>query len=303
MKSVISFCSIFIIIIIVASCEKNEKFSAPEISFKIGEQYTQDQDVIMVGYPIKIGISAISSDAVLTNFTVEKLLNNGSRIVVMDTGIYTESLDIEKTFYQNFEDTAEWIFSVMDRNRLSSRISLNLYKDPDSQFGGIVHHAGVKMGYQLNTEFGHFYDIVNNKVYFEDSASLFEDQIDILTYFIESEDEPSPVFSSPGEMDNFGTDAVELYPSIENWLQRNYTLWDISVDVDPISTEAFDNAHNDSLLIAAFHDVWGKKKFKWATTGRVIPFMTQAGKKGLIKVTNAELTVNGKIEFDIKIQH
>jgi hypothetical protein len=130
----------------------------------------------------------------------------------------------------------------------------------------------------------------------------FPNQIDILTYFIVSEGTPSPVLSSPGEMDNASTEAQAYYPYIAGWSPRNYTLWDISVDSSPISAEAFDAAQNDSLLIVSYHDVWGKKKFKWATTGRIIPFLTGSGKKGLLKVVNADEFDSGTIEVAVKIQ-
>ncbi len=124
----------------------------------------------------------------------------------------------------------------------------------------------------------------------------------MLVYYVVDEDQPSPVFSSPGEMDYYSVEAKEFYPSIINWTTRNYTLWDISVEDDPVSVEAFEACHNDSLLIVSYDEAWGKKKFKWADAGEVIPFITQSGKKGLIKVNTAEHSNNGIINFDIKIQ-
>ena len=71
---------------------------------------------------------------------------------------------------------------------------------------------------------------------------------------------------------------------------------------NPVSSADFDRAHNDSLLIVSYHEVWGKKKFKWAVKGTIIPFLTKSGKKGLIKVVHADEKEDGFMEFELKIQ-
>jgi hypothetical protein len=284
------------------ACEKDkDNHAPPSISFKTGEAFTPNEALVEVGGKLYFGIQARANGANLTNFTVKKHLNSGEIITVMDTGLNASVLNIGKLFYQNVEDTAKWVFTIMDRNRLSSNVSMILYRDPNSSFGGIYDFKSVVMGYQENLEFGHFCDPSTGKVYFEDSATLMQDRIDFLVYYIVDDDKPSPVFSSPGEMDNFSTEALAFYPVIKDW-ERNYTLWDISVEDDPISESAFSGCHNDSLLIVSFDEIWGKKKFKWACDGLIIPFMTKAGKKGLVKVNQADLTADGLINFDIKIQ-
>jgi hypothetical protein len=301
-KLKIFLAAVTILTLIFHGCKKDDDPMPPAISLKSGEEFTKNGAVVEVGGKLFFGIQARGTDANLTNFTVKKHLQNGEIITVMDTGLNAAVIDINKIFYQNVEDTAEWVFTVMDRNRLQSSGSLMIYKDPNSSFGGIYHYEGITMGYQENNEYGHFLDPATAEVYFEDSAALFQERMDILVYYIVDEDLPSPVFSSPGEMDNFSIEAQEFYPTIVNWETRNYTLWDISVDDDPVPAEDFNNCHNDSLLIVSYDEVWGKKKFKWATNGRVIPFMTGSGKKGLIRVNNADHSKNGTINFDIKIQ-
>jgi len=106
-------------------------------------------------------------------------------------------------------------------------------------------------------------------------------------------------------MDNFGTDVQVSYPIIVNWTTRNYTKWDISIDngtYTPLTATSFNEAQNDSLIIIAYHDIWGKKKFKNATAGKIIPFITNSGKKGLIKVNTAATSDDGYIDVDVKIQ-
>jgi len=296
-----SFITVLILVLLISGCKKDEDRLPPVISFKVGSDYTQNNAVVQVGHRLYFGIQARGNNTNITNLTVKKVLENHTTITMMDTGMNTASIDLNKVFYQNVEPKATWIFSVMDRNRMKAEISLVVYTDSNSTYGGIYYFPSIKMGYQLNTAYGHFLDLSTGKVYNEDTATLFQDKIEILTYFV-IDGTPVPVLSSPGEMDNYSTDAKTYYPCIVSWTTRKYTLWDISVDDTPVPVTAFDDAQNDSLLIVSYHDVWGKKKFKWATAGRIIPFLTASGKKGLIKVINAGLSDTGAIEFAIKIQ-
>ena len=223
----------------------------------------------------------------------------------MDTGLFNETLNIDKIFYQNVEDTAIWKFAVLDRNHMSAEISMVIYKDPNSTFGGIYTYSLIKMGYQNNTIFGQFMNPSTGIVYQEDSATAHFDKIDVLTYFIISSGTPSPVLSSSGEMDNASVEAQTYYPYIANWQHRNYTLWDISFDNGsntPLTVADFNAAQNDSLLIVSYHPVWGKKKFRWATAGKIIPFLTGGGKMGLVKVISADSVDTGMMEIAVKIQ-
>lgn len=292
---------IIVTCIFLYSCKKKEEQVPPTISFKIGDNYTKNNAVVAVGRRLYFGIQARGTSDFITNFTIKKVLEDGKIITVKDSGVYTKYLDFERIYYQNVEPTVKWAFAVMDRSRKTSEISLIVLKDPNSAYGGIFYFPSLKLGYQNNTAYGHFLDPTNGKVYFEDSATINKDKIDILTYYI-SATPPCPVLSSPGEMDNSSVEAKTYYPCIMNWQPRKYTLWDIGVDNVPITTADFDSAQNDSLLIVSYHDIDGKKKFRWASTNRIIPFITSGGKKGLIKVINAETVDNGSIEIALKIQ-
>lgn len=299
------FSLIFIIIVLFSACKKEEKFYPPVIDFKTGSLYTVNGDTTAVGHSLYFGITARGNGSDLTNFTIKKYLANGQVVTMMDTAIYTGYLDVDKVFFQNVEEVATWKFTVMDRNRLSSEISLTVFKDPNSTYGGIYYFPSLTLGFQNNTVYGHYLNPFTGTTYKSDSADAHFDDIDVLCYFKNDDVPPSAVLSSPGEMDNFSTDAQTLYPQIVNWTTRHYTLWDISLDngnSTPLTATDFDAAQNDSLLIVSFHEIWGKKKFKYATAGKIIPFKTASGKLGLIKIISADENDSGKIEFALKIQ-
>jgi hypothetical protein len=298
----ISFVFVFLFSVL-SSCERQQNNDdKPVVELIVDSTNTSNGDTVAVGHALNFELIAHGNSAPITNIVVKKKTLDGFEKTMMDTGVYSKFISLKLRFYQGVEEEAIWSFNIQDRNRMTAKKEIVIYKDPNSQFGGIMEFEKITMGYQNNTDYGQFLVPSTGKVYFIDSATIVQDQVNILTYFIIDDNTPSPVFSSPGEYDNFSTEASVFYPNIISWTKRNYTKWDISVDDAPISAAEFDNCHNDSLIILSYNDVWGKKKFKWANTGTVIPFMTNGGKKGLIKVLNAELENNGKIEFSMKIQ-
>jgi hypothetical protein len=303
--------NIFILLICVItitlfqSCKDNKNFTPPEIKLFFVDGITNDGDTVEIGKPLRFSVKVKGIDENITNFTVKKVFGNTTK-TVLDSGLHSTGFHKTFTFYQGVEDVVRWTFSVMDKNRMEASASLLIYKDPNSQFGGIYEFSNVRMGYQDNTIFGQFYIPYLNKVLFSDSAKLTQHNIDIVTYFYYSEQngilKPSPTFSSPGEDMNCVGELYTLhYPFVCNWETKNYTKYDIRA-VNGVTVDLFNQCHNDSLLIVSYDDVWGKKKYKWSKDGTIIPFQNAAGKKGLIHVHQADTIASGSILFSIKIQ-
>ena len=286
----------------LGACDKDNDRNPPTLQLMSGANYTAEGTVAAIGQPLYFGIDAQGGDANITNFTVKIKTSHGTR-TLLDSGLNVRNFTVNETFFQGVDDTAQWIFTVMDKNRLTDSKTLTIFKDPNSTFGGIRHYPSIVMGMDENTQIGHFMDPATGHVYMLDSATIMQSAIDIVAYFKMSEDNgvllPSPTFSSPGED---GDAVLEFYPELEQWQTRNYTKYDIRAN-NGVTPQAFENAHNDSLLIVSYDDVWGKRKYKWAVTGTIIPFMTQQGKKGLIRVIQADELATGVIEFEMKIQY
>ncbi len=298
-KSLITFFLCGAVILMLASaCKKDENQAPPSISLSTGPGYTAAGSIIAVGGKLRFGITASSSDANITNLVVKKIMPDGSVKVVLDSGFNSTGFSVNETFYQGVEDEANWTFQVMDKNRQFATAAIRLYKDPASAWGGILEFPSIVMGFQNCTTHGQFLIPSTGKVYFADSAALNQSLVDIITYYYVDET-PSPTFSSAGET---GGGITEYYPTIGQWTTKNYTKWDVSVDTDPVPIADFDACHNDSLLIVRYDDVWGKRKFKWASPGVVIPFLTSSGKKGMVRVIAVENDPAGMITFALKIQ-
>ncbi len=296
------FALIAMSVLLFVACDKDTDRNPPTLQLMSGANYTADGTVAAIGQLLYFGIDVQSGDANITNFTVKIKTSQGTR-TVRDLGLNARDFTVNEIFYQGVDDTAQWIFTVMDKNRLTASKTLTIYKDPNSTFGGIRHYPSVVMGMNGNTQIGQFMDPTTGHVFMLDSATLMQSSIDIVTYFKMSDDNgvltPSPTFSSPAED---GDGVFEFYPALAQWQTRNYTKYDIRAS-NGVTPLAFENAHNDSLLIVSYDDVWGKRKYKWAVAGTIIPFMTQQGKKGLIRVIQADEQATGIIEFEMKIQY
>lgn len=297
---------VFAIMALLPSCKKEkEEIILPEIRLVFDAGFTNPNDTVEVGKPLKFKVVVSGTQANITNFTIKKVMQGNTK-TVLDSGLNSSGFTSLHTYYQSIEESAEWTFTVMDRNRNTAQTSLRIYKDPNSQFGGIYEYDEIIMGYQQNVTNGHFFLPLYGKIYFSDSAAMFQEFVDVLTYFNYREDNgqnlPSPTFSSPGEESSATGELYDIYYTfLSSWTTRNYTKYDIRV-VNGVTDELYDNAHNDSLLIVSYDDVWGKKKYKWAIAGTFIPFQTAAGKKGIIKVLSADYAETGTIRFSMKIQ-
>lgn len=291
---------IFIMTGMTTSCKKSENSNPPSISLLSGNEYTPNGSVVKVGGKLTFGVTASGMDANITNFVIKKIMPDGSVKVVFDSGLNSTGFSVKQTFYQNVEEEAQWTFQVMDKNRQFATTSLTIYKDPNSAWGGILEFPLITMGYQNNITYGHYLSTSDGKVWFADSAVTRQPVIDLVTYFYIDDDLlNAPTLSSPGEL---GGGITMYYPEIGQWTTKNYTKYDISVDNEPIPATVFDACHNDSLLIVSYDEVWGKRKFKYAYPGVVVPFITAGGKKGLVKVITADNDPAGIISFSMKIQ-
>jgi hypothetical protein len=147
-----------------------------------------------------------------------------------------------------------------------------------------------------NSTIGSYFDPFTGTVYTAADATANQSNVHILTYYYLSSGVPSFTFSSAGD-----SDAPTYQSAMADWGVKNYTDWDY---LTVVSTAAFDACTNDSLLVASFHSGpnISSRKYKWANSGKVIPFKTTNNKAGLIKVNAINGAESGYVDFDIKIQ-
>jgi len=281
------------IILSLNGCKKDDSTTSPVVSFKSDAAFVHDGAIVGEGSPIKFGITADGGGAKITNIVVKVSSEEGVK-TLMDAGLWLDKLDTVLTFYKGTAQNETWTFTIMNRKRELANVSLNLIKDSIAHYGEIVTYPSITLGMQNNTSFGHFFDIKTGNVLSADEAAANPQLVDIAVYYYLDAGKPSPTFSSPGDID-----APTYYPGINNWSVKNYTKYDY---VTQVGADAFDAAQNDSLLIKAYNEVWGKRKYKYAYPGFLFPIKTADGKIGIIKVIASDNEATGKITFALKIQ-
>lgn len=281
------------------SCMKEDPVSETFLMLKTGTGYVADGDHLPQGGAIKIGVMASGTGMPLTYIRIDRIIDSDTT-VQYDRGIFigSEGLDIDLNFSKSIAEEETWKVTVMNADRITAVKSLKIYKSEGTAYGAINYYPGIIIGLQNNTAANQYLDLDHGLVYNHTTVTGHETEIDLLAYFYLTSGLPSPTFTCPGY-----TATVAYYPLLLNWPVKNTTLYDYySVDNNLVAHEAFDAAENDSLLVAAYQSSKVSGNCKFCYTGKIVPFKTQAGKYGLIKVLRADTSNEGTIEMSIKVQ-
>jgi hypothetical protein len=285
--------------IFLSSCTKDDEVSKSSLILKTGTLYTQNGAHIPVGGTIKIGVLASGAGAPLTYIRIDRITGHDT-LTQLDRGIYigNEGLDADYTFSKDTAAVELWQVMVMNAARDTAIRTITVNKGTGTAYGPIHYFENIKLGLQNNDLSGQFLDVNTGSVFDANSVTGHESEIDILAYYYITSGLPSPTFTCPGY-----TAASGYYPQLNSWPVKNNTLYDyITSDNNLVSISQFDAAENDSLLVTAYKPDKVSGNCKYGYTGKVVPFKTQEGKYGLIKVVHADEVDNGAMELEIKIQ-
>ncbi|MBK7211691.1 MAG: hypothetical protein IPH88_00035 [Bacteroidales bacterium] len=285
--------------ILIFSCTKEESKHQTTLFLKTGTLYTHPEAYIPVGGKIQIGVLASGGGVPLTYIRIVRISGNDT-VVQVDRGIYagTAGFDADYSFSKDTSAKEVWEVLVMNSDRVKSTQTLIINRGDGVLYGDITHISSVQIGFQDNTTYAHFLDLDQGIAYSAPNLAGHEAEIDILGYYYVTSGLPSPSLTCPGY-----TAANGFYPELSGWPVKNTTLFDYkSTDNNLITIEQFDAAVNDSLLVTAYKPDKVSGNCKYCYTGKVIPFKTQEGKYGLIKVLMADQLNGGSMEMEIKIQ-
>jgi hypothetical protein len=270
------------------SCSKTEETKPdPVITLKSGANYVSTDKTFKAGEKYLVGVSIQSNGSDnLTNFFIKS-----DETTVVNEPMNTDKFDKDFTLIKNTKKLEILTFTVMDKDRKTATVTLNIKLDTLSTSAGKIKFiSSIKLGAQNNSSFGSFYSIGQNKVFLKSDAVNQQNQIDIVFFYGKN----LRTLSSPG-MDSEG----EIL-GVNTWTTKRTTYFVSSV----VTIEQFDKLTNDSLLLTASKfgvDDW-KRKSKTATDGNIMFIKTEEGKFGLLKVISASGDVSGQIEFALKIQ-
>jgi len=283
-------------------CKKEDGTTqSPLIILKNGD-YTQNEQLVPVGGKLRFGITATNGGAIITNLRIQRM-SDGKTITELDKGLYIPEggLDYEFAAVKSPANQEVWRFFVMNSNRDSATVQLIVNLGEGSAYGEISHYPSIKIGMQNNSEFPNYLDAHNGELYTETAVPGFENTIDLVGFVYTTSGILSPTLCCPGYT---GSSSVTgFYPEILTWGTRNLTVYDYyASDNNFVSPEKFEQAANDSLLVQSFNPQNISGLCKYCNTGKIIPFKTEDGKYGLVKVMHADVSDTGYMELAIKIQ-
>jgi len=281
-----------VLLVIITACSENGEIPEPSVVVGSGGEMVTHGDTIGEGTLMKFRLLLNGNGSHISNL-VATITQGDQKRTMMDIGLWKTSLDTVVAFYKGNWETEQWTFTAMTSERTFATASLTIYRDTVSAYDPIVTYPDITLSFQGGTG-AHYFDAETGETLTETEAAQRQDEVDFVVYYYVDGSKPSPTFSSPGD-----EDAATYYPAIKSWNTFNYTKWDY---VSQTTVAAFDQAETDSLLIAKYDDVWGRRKYKYAYAGWVFPFRTTNGKIGLVKVIRADNDANGTIQFAVKVQ-
>lgn len=292
--------SVFIIFVaLITSCKQDEEISYASVILKTGVAYTTSGDKVSPGGKINIGVLASGAGSALTYLRIERIIGQDTS-VQLDRGIYvgSEGYDQDFSFPKGLAESEIWRVLVMNADHDSASASLLVRKGEGVDYGPIHHYGPLSVGMQSYPSTASYLSLASGVVYDAVSVSGNETAIDLVPYYYFTSGLPSPTLTCPGY-----TSAVAYFPIINNWTDKNTTLFDyFTSDNSLVSPAQFDSAMNDSLLVTAYNPSKVSGNCKYTYAGRVIPFKTQSGKYGMIKIISADEFEEGAILIEIKIQ-
>jgi hypothetical protein len=293
------FILLFIPVLMFDGCKKDEPAKNASLILKTGVAYTANGAHIAVGGSIHIGVLASGAGVALTYIRIDRITGKDT-LTQLDKGIYIgdEGLDADYTFSKDTSAVELWRIMVMNADRDTAVKLLTVYKGSGSAYGPINSFESLKLSFQNSTAFGRYLDLNTGNIYTDATVTSHEAEINLLIYYYVTSGLPSPTFTCPGY-----TAAIAYYPLLSGWTVKNNTVYDYKTsDNNLITADQFDAATNDSLLVTAFLPDKVSGNCKYGYTGKVVPFKTQQGKYGLIKVIHADQTDDGMMEIAVKIQ-
>lgn len=299
-KSIIFFIFLFFIFL---SCKKEESESFPPIvALQSGSAFTPNEAAVPVGGKLTFGIAASNKNTPITNLRIQRIVN-GQAITELDKGIFVTEGGYSYT-YNAVKSGAEvelWRFMVMNANRDSATITRTVLLGEGSAYGAIHHYPSLFVGMQNNTLYPQFVDLHSGNLFINSTVAGNEATIDLVGFVYQTSGVMSPTLCCPAYT---GSSSVTThYPIISDWAVRNATQYDyFASDNNTVDPTKFNLAANDSLLVESFSPQSVSGLCKYAYTGKIVPFKTADGKYGLIRVKHSDITADGYMELEIKIQ-
>ncbi|RPH31241.1 MAG: hypothetical protein EHM93_14310 [Bacteroidales bacterium] len=305
MKIKILACTFLGLLFLAMGCKKEDKTTIePKIILKNGADYSIDEQLVPVGGKLKFGITASDGGAIITNLRIQRIAD-GKLITELDKGLYIKNggLDFDYSANKSSANQEIWQFFVMNSNRDSAITTITINLGAGSAYGEIYHYPSIKIGMQSNTEYPNYLDLHIGTLFTKANVTGHEADVDLVGFVYTTSGILSPTLCCPGYTGSSSVTGSDRYPEIEAWSVKRLTQYDyFSSDNNLVNPVKFNQAANDSLLVASYKPESVSGLCKYCNAGKIIPFRTEDGKYGLARVIHADLANGGYMELDVKIQ-
>jgi len=292
------------ILVLTISCKKNDESTQKPIILLKSGGYTTNEALVPVGGRLTFGITATDGGAILTNLRIQRIAD-GKTITELDKGIYIKhgGLNFDYSSFKSSAVSEVWKFFVMNSNRDSAITTLTVNLGSGSAYGEIHHYPSIIIGLQNSSSLPNYLDLHTGNLYTKTNITGHEADVDLVGFFYITSGKNSPTLCCPGYTGSSSVTAADRYPEIEPWTTKHLTLYDyFSSDNNLVNLSDFNNAEDDSLLVTSYKPEKVSGLCKYCNTGRIIPFKTEDGKYGLVRVLHADTTSTGHMELEIKVQ-
>lgn len=281
-------------ILLFTACNKeNEDPRGPSITIKKAAGYVGGDTVLAPGAQVKLGITAQSGDVNITNIILK--INSGTELVYADTGINNKEFYFEKLITKGVAEKEIWTIIIRDKAGRNASMSFTISKDPFAFFGPVSIYNNITLGAQNNVSTGSFFNLHNGNIYFLDQAFQKQDSAEMLYYYDPAGD-GNTIASPNANIDS--TTAFGGPHGLNHWNIKNETRYYKTT----LTVTDFNSAMNDSLLLASYNELLGKRKAKLLAAGDIYAFKTAHSKYGLFRVISVNGADAGTIIVDIKSQ-
>ncbi len=273
------------------SCSKEESTNnnIPALQLKTNGIYTSADTAIAEGSQITIGLKAFANQG--ENLCNLLVISNDS-VRLLDYGFNASVIDKDVLINKNSDSIQKLDFIIRNTKGLSTSLQIVLTKN-GSAYKPIIYYPEITLGGQSNLIVGSFYSLGNGLVYNQNDAFQNQSLINLLYFYHTLE---FNTLASPG------ANVIGIYLGAnapEFWTLKNTTYF--SRNTINIPTSSFDNASNDSLIIANTF-INGGRKAKGLTSGQIWAFQTENNKFGLIKILEVNGQESGTVKIAVKMQ-
>jgi len=278
---------------ILMSCSKNsDTAQPPTIHFLAGAGLISADATVKSGAAISFGISATAATGKLNHFLVQRTFN-GKVSTAYDSTFSTASYSV--TISGNAAGspgTESWLFTITDNNGNSAAVSVIITTTAAITYGDVTSYTNTILG-SYNSTVGSSFASSNGTVYSLADAKANPTIIDWLYYY------GATNYATIAAPDDADANTVFIgVNGLSTWSHRNATVFKKVTDAITWNTIT-----NDSLVLIETQTGVTSTSITSLAVNDVLAFITEAGKKGLMKVTAITgLDDSGTITYDVKVQ-